>query len=185
MSFKRTIILICAIAFLSAMTVAVFSCASTGGTTQTRDGMWVIGDFHTHTYISDGEYRAAEVAAKAVEYGLDWYSATDHGGVFDRNDAGEVVGNRFRWETILGEGSDRVHENRRLILQFNGFEYNPPGHEHASVAIIGDPDVIRINLALFHYLFDAVDSSTYNDLTPEMRTIVDASGIPKNTVNNH
>jgi hypothetical protein len=165
-------------------TVSAFSCVSTG-TSQESKGIWVTGDFHTHTNISDGEYRADQVAQKAAEYGIDWYSATDHGGVFDRNDAGSVVGNRFRWETLLGEASDKVDQNRKTILQFYGFELNSPGHEHASLGMTGDDAVVRKNLALFEYLFDFNDSSTYNDLNSQMREIVDSSGITKNTVNNH
>jgi ABC-type transport system involved in cytochrome c biogenesis permease component len=47
----------------------LFSGSAVSATTSA--GVWVKGDFHTHTYLSDGSYTAAEVAAKAVQYGLD------------------------------------------------------------------------------------------------------------------
>ena len=177
---------------LMVVMAAMLSCSSSDSSSDPkppkRDGLWVTGDFHTHTYISDGEHQASEVAQNAVKYGLDWYSAGDHGGVFNRDDAGTNVGNRWRWETIFGEGSDKIYANRAThsnLLQFNAFEFNPAGHEHASVGIVGSEKDARENLALFEYLFDAVDTSTYETLTSEMKAIVDAQSITKNTVNNH
>ncbi|MDR0455031.1 MAG: hypothetical protein LBH05_09500 [Deferribacteraceae bacterium] len=204
MVIKNAVKIIGVIALAVTMSVMIFSCSGnnssgndSSGNITTEDnssdnnssevkkvGYWVTGDFHSHTNISDGSYRAAQVAAKAVEYGLDWYAATDHGGKFNRNDDGDDVGDRFRWETILGEAFEKIKQNRQSILQFNGFEMNAPGHEHASVGIVGDNDTSRRNLALFEYLFDASDSSSVTDLNPEMRTIADASRITKNTVNN-
>jgi hypothetical protein len=188
MTIRKTIKTMGAFTLAAVMliSVSVFSHANPNReTSQTNKGMWITGDFHTHTNISDGSYRADQVAAKAVQYGLDWYAATDHGGIWPRNDAGETVGNRFRWETLLGEASDKVDQNRRSILQYYGFELNAPGHEHASVGIIGDNTAARKGLALFEYLFDFSDTSEYNDLNSEMKAIVDASGISKNTINNH
>lgn len=39
---------------------------------------WYRGDFHTHTYISDGKLSPAEGFASAKEMGLDFFVATDH-----------------------------------------------------------------------------------------------------------
>ena len=181
MTLKKHLKILFVLSFITALIVTPIS----GATTSPTSEEWVTGDFHTHTYISDGSYPAAEVAKKALEYGLDWYASTDHGGLFSRNDAGEEVGDRFRWQTILWEGSDKVFENRKSIMQFNGFELNAPGHEHASVGIIGDDDMIRTQVALVEYLFDASDSSTPDDLTWDMRMVLRNSGMTKNMTNNH
>lgn len=39
---------------------------------------WIKGDFHTHTYHSDGKYTLEEVANIAIERGLDFIALTDH-----------------------------------------------------------------------------------------------------------
>ena len=64
---------------ISTMTLGMLTLSSPASALD-ANGIWVKGDFHTHTYISDGSYTATEVAAKAKQFGLDWYSAADHGG---------------------------------------------------------------------------------------------------------
>lgn len=135
---------------------------------------WVKGDFHTHTYLSDGSYKASEVAEKAKKYGLDWYSAADHGGgtvgTRDQNGNPWVAGTENaitndnditimpRWASIYGIGEDMINENRKTgILQFSGFELNVPGHEHASVGMIGDSATVKKDLAVFDYMYDATN----------------------------
>lgn len=140
----------------------------------TKAGQWVAGDFHTHTYLSDGSYTAAEVAAKAKAYGLDWYSAADHGGssvgTRDKNGNAWTGTEKYlvnkgtaeapsyvmpRWASILGIGQDEIDANRKNgILQFTGFEWNVPTHEHASVGIVGGSDQASEALAVFDYMFD-------------------------------
>lgn len=144
--------------------------------TVNAEGKWVAGDYHTHTNISDGSYKAKKVAQMAVVYGLDWYAATDHGG---------VMSDRLRWKSILAEGSDQVYQNRATIMQINGFELNVPGHEHASIGMIGDEQEVREQLAVFAYLFDSNDHSKDKNLTSRMKTLVDETGIVKNTTNDH
>lgn len=139
-------------------------------------GQWVAGDFHSHTTISDGSYSAKKVAKNALFYGLDWYAATDHGG---------VMNSRHRWRTILSEGSDSVYQNRETIMQFNGFELNVPGHEHASIGMIGDDTRVREQLAIFAYLYDCNDRSTDKELNSKMKAIVKETDIAKNTINDH
>ncbi len=142
-----------------------FSGTTTSASTQ-KTGMWLKGDFHTHTYLSDGSYTSQEVAAKAKQFGLDWYSATDHGGgsTGKRNQNGlawatgtaNLVSDVMpRWATISGIGEDLINENRENILQFSGFEWNVPTHEHASVGIVGDSATIKNDLAKFDYIYDS------------------------------
>ena len=46
---------------------------------------YMAGDAHTHTWLSpDGRHTESEVASRAfAEFGLDWITATDHGGIVD------------------------------------------------------------------------------------------------------
>ncbi|MCL1913955.1 MAG: hypothetical protein FWG10_08785 [Eubacteriaceae bacterium] len=161
------------------------SCAP-AASNSTKNGMWLKGDFHTHTYLSDGFYMASEVAAHAKQYGLDWYGACDHGGgskgTLDENgmpwpsgaqtggstalgrsegaDRGKTVSTVMpRWGTIAGIGEDMINANRNDaalegLLQFSGFEWNVPTHEHASVGIVGDSTDVAKALSQFDYLFD-------------------------------
>jgi len=111
--------------------IAVSMLTATAAASQVPNkGQWVKGDFHTHTYLSDGSYRADEVAAKARQYGLDWYGATDHGGatVGTRDENGtdwtqvaldKATGTSGelkvmpRWATIFGTGEDQINQNRK------------------------------------------------------------------------
>lgn len=149
------------------LTAALCACAafvaSPSVVAANTTGQWVAGDFHTHTALSDGVYTAEEVAAKAKYFGLDWYSATDHGGLYYLDDtfvAGRKA-NTSRALTILGIGTQKVTANRNTIMQFNGFEWNVPTHEHASVGIIGNDDAaVAKALSDFEYQYDAKDTDT-------------------------
>jgi hypothetical protein len=52
-------------------------------------GFWTSGDFHSHTWLSDGKHTQAEVLkAGLVQFGLDWMANSDHGGSFGHDPAG-------------------------------------------------------------------------------------------------
>ncbi len=65
-------------------------------------GTWVAGDFHTHTYLTDGSHTEADVLAHAFGgsyssasgivhvpgFGLDWMANSEHGGLGARNSFG-------------------------------------------------------------------------------------------------
>jgi hypothetical protein len=69
---------------------------------QERAGAWVAGDFHTHTYLTDGSHTEADVLAHAFGgsyatasgtvrvpgFGLDWMANSEHGGLGARNPFG-------------------------------------------------------------------------------------------------
>jgi len=182
---KRTLSLAGAgVMALSALTVGMTASATS---TTSNGGTWLKGDFHTHTFLSDGSYTAAKVAEKAVEYGLDWYSACDHGGGTvstlkpdgtpwaDGDTAGggtaisraagmdrgkNVTHVMPRWASILSVGEQMIEANRKNsalkgLLQFSGFEWNVPKHEHASVGIVGNSDFVKKELAYFNFMFDS------------------------------
>ena len=61
-----------------------------------------------------------------------------------------------RWASISGIGESEINNNRKNILQFSGFEWNVPTHEHASVGIVGDSETVKKQLAIFDYTYDGV-----------------------------
>ena len=149
-------------------------------------GRYGTGDFHQHTTYTDGSYTMGQMMEKSNQFGLDWWANSEHGGGWDRWGlvSGLDLGSSVVWEdteiTVKGNnlsGSDmwrwqsltewsfrdvllyrRVFPDK-LIVQ--AYEMNVPGHEHASMGLIGNqfhatnPDVEA--LALFEYLFDATD----------------------------
>jgi len=149
---------------------------NTAALTQGSSGMWLTGDFHTHTYLSDGSYTATEVAQKAKQFGLDWYSAADHGGgttgTRDENGVAWATGTPNlvngalpRWASISGIGQQQIDQNRSSILQFTGFEWNVPTHEHASVGMVGTSETAKKALAIFDYIFDS-SKEAYSNTDP-------------------
>lgn len=135
----------------------------------------VAGDFHTHTFLTDGAHTLDDVAAHAFGgswtpvgaagssargFGLDWFANSEHGGSFSRDRFGNPFpsGAKWRWETLRDvswpavDSLRRVHSGRRL---FQGLEWNVPSHEHSSVAILtGDHEAI----SRFEYFFDEWDT---------------------------
>ena len=166
-------------------------------------GRYVTGDFHQHTTYTDGFYTMGFMMEKNNEFGLDWWANSEHGGAFNRwgtvdgIDLGTSVtwdntgialkgkandNNMWRWQSLTDWSFRDVLLYRRVFpdkLIIQAYEMNVPGHEHASLGIIGNqfdaanPDVN--DLALFEYLFDAVDTDDSNPL----------GASNKNTTNDH
>jgi hypothetical protein len=63
---------------------------------------WVAADFHAHTWHSDGVLTVPELAARAVEAGLDALAVTDHNTVAHHAELGEV-GRRYGIALIPGQ----------------------------------------------------------------------------------
>ncbi|MCL1912492.1 MAG: hypothetical protein FWG10_01080 [Eubacteriaceae bacterium] len=149
-----------------------------------NSGVWLAGDFHTHSYFSDGSHTPSQVAEMAKLYGLDWISAADHGGAYvgkkdakgNRWSSGDAYvlkdGNGFvmpRWATIYKYGEDAINQNREGgFLQISGFEWNVPNHSHASVGIIGEN--ANEHLAVFEYLYDSA-RETYDAQTSILKNL--------------
>lgn len=147
----------------------------------------VAGDFHTHTFLSDGVHTLDDVAAHAfggswtpiggpqsrvAGFGLDWFANTDHGGSFSRDRFGNPFpsGSKWRWETLrdvswpVVDSLRQVYPHRHL---FQGLEWNVPSHEHSSMAILtGDHDAI----ARFEYFFDEWDTDLTGGGWPDAAT---------------
>jgi hypothetical protein len=136
-----------------ALTGAVFAGAATG--------KWVTGDFHTHTFLSDGKCVQSDVLKNAFLSGLDWIANCDHGGTSVNNEKGVKLDEPiWRWKSLRDNSFPLITGLRsqypgKFIIQ--GFEWNVPAHEHASVAtIIYEPAAISD----FEYMFDAGDKDT-------------------------
>jgi len=149
-------------------------------------GKYVAGDFHQHTTYTDGSYSFGYMMDKNNQFGLDWWANSEHGGAFNR--WGKVSGidlgtsvtwdktgvtlkgkandnNMWRWQSLTEWSFTDVLLYRRIMpdkLIVEAYEMNVPGHEHASLGIIGNQFAIVNSdvkeLALFEYLFDAVDT---------------------------
>jgi hypothetical protein len=150
---------------------------------------YVAGDFHQHTTYTDGSYSFAHVMAKSNQYNLDWWANSEHGGGFNRDgevsgtDLGTtvywdsysqnpIVGtvasssghqNMWRWQSLRDYSfenvlSARLAYSNRMIFQ--GYEFNVPGHEHASMGLINNQFLASPNcnpLAEFEFKFDNSD----------------------------
>lgn len=152
---KRTVLLLGVV--LLSLALAVNAEAGSGAS-----GRWMCGDFHSHTWLTDGNYTVQEVFRQGFErYGLDWMVNSEHGGTSKH----DPLGSRFpapvwRWVTLSFYSYPTVRELRlkypqKRILQ--GLEWNVPAHDHASVGIASDEPVAISN---FEYRFDAADNDT-------------------------
>lgn len=165
-------------------------------------GVWVAGDFHNHTYLTDGRHPPARVFERGLgEFGLSWMANSEHGGAFGRDAEGRywndpaiqppprILGDEkidknkrpymWRWQSLCEYSFPIVAELRKrpefadkLLLQ--GFEFNCPAHDHVSVGILADSGR---PLAEFEYRFDAVDTDTSGGFDGKWRD--------KNTTNDH
>ena len=146
---------------------------------------YIAGDFHQHTTYTDGSYTMGYMMEKSNEFGLDWWANSEHGGsdpdwgLVTGIDMGASVqwkntsvilqgkennGSMWRWQALTDWSFRDVLLYRRIMpekLIIQGYEYNVPGHEHASMAIIAnqfnsdEPNVLP--LAQFEYLWDKND----------------------------
>jgi hypothetical protein len=148
---------------------------------------WLNGDFHQHTLYTDGSTSFDFVMGKSNEYGLDWWANSEHGGSRNRNgdglfwdtlvppvtilgDVASSGGHRvmWRWQSLRDFvfpdilGTRALYPERRV---FSGLEWNVPGHEHCSTAIVAE-DAGAISA--FEYQFDKSDTdrSRTGEVTP-------------------
>ena len=146
---------------------------------EARDtGRWLAGDFHNHTYLTDGSNAPDQVFTHAFQFGLDWIANSEHGGAFSRNSDGRSwpaitvflgsppAGKMWRWQSLWQYSYPLVTRTRatwpdKLIIQ--GYEWNVPAHDHASVAIVGPAEENGLAIARHEYLFDDKDSGTTAD----------------------
>ena len=141
-----------------------------------ENGKWMSGDFHQHTFYTDGSTTFDFVMEKNNFYGLDWWANSEHGGSRNRDGngvfwdtynpnpiKGDVVSSgghqvMWRWQSLSDYVFPDILETRDLYPKkrvFSGLEWNVPGHEHCSTAIVAD-DASAISA--FEYQFDKSDT---------------------------
>ncbi len=154
---------------------------------------YVVCDFHQHTTFTDGAFSFDYVMKKNAEYGLNWWANSEHGGGFNRDgrysgkdldtivywdqyNPNPIIGtyaassghqNMWRWQSLCEYSFPALLNIRKQYTSntiIQGFEWNLPGHEHGSVAILGSQFKKRrpnVNaLSEFEYKFDNNDKDT-------------------------
>ncbi|HEY9060226.1 MAG TPA: dockerin type I domain-containing protein [Pseudobacteroides sp.] len=129
---------------------------------ETSRGKWMAGDFHNHTYLTDGSYSASDVARNAFEnFGLNWMANSEHGGYTYRDTGGNYLPMPVpRWISLKDYSYPVVQNLRKTYsdkLLVQGVEWNVPTHDHASIGIVSDEPTA---ISDFEYMFDASDSDT-------------------------
>lgn len=170
-------------------------------------GAWASGDFHTHTYLTDGNNLQAIVAEKAFKtYGLDWFANSEHGGSSARAPDGSAwpastvfKGNKdskgdnvmWRWQSladyswpILFDATTGLQKQYSDKVLVQGVEWNVPTHEHASIAFVAQTSPKAVSD--FEYRFDASDADTSQAaLTKANKTHADAVSAVKYLQDNY
>jgi hypothetical protein len=150
-------ILAALIAALCIMTTITFASPDDG-----NQGRWITGDFHTHTYLTDGNFTFPQVTEKSFKtFGLGWLANSEHGGFSARQPNGTAFTSPVpRWITLSLYSYPLVMEARadypqKMVVQ--GVEWNVPAGEHASVGIVAKEPAAVAN---FEYMFDKSDTDT-------------------------
>lgn len=144
--------------FISALILNVVTFAAK----YNNQGMWVKGDLHTHSYLTDGNNTLEGTLSYAFgRFGLDWMANSEHGGIYSRDPYGNALeASVWRWQSLKDMSYPLVADMRKKYPQkmiIQGFEWNVPAHQHASVGIVSDePKAI----SSFEYMFDEYDEDT-------------------------
>jgi hypothetical protein len=144
------------------------------------------GDFHQHTYYTDGSHEFMEHMAQNANYGLQWWANSEHGGERNRDGynhywddpayypVNPILGDvefsgghqeMWRWQSLRDYVYPEIKEARKLYpdkVVISGLEWNVPGHEHCSTAIHQYDDTANL-LSEFEYCFDRSDDDTSRD----------------------
>jgi hypothetical protein len=154
--------------------------------TKKAKAAWLSGDFHQHTYYTDGATTFDFVMGQNYLYGLDWWANSEHGGERNRNGEGlywddleiPILGSyelsdshqeMWRWQSLRDYVFSDILTNRGMYPDrriFSGLEWYVPGHEHCSVAVVDD-DATAISA--FAYLFDASLEDFTSDIESDPR----------------
>lgn len=145
-----------------------------------QKGSYLAGDFHQHTYYTDGSTTFDFVMEKNNEFGLDWWANSEHGGARNRDGEGDSwldttkysenpilgdnpeKGNMYRWQSLRDFVYPDILRNRALYPQkriFSGLEWNVPGHEHCSVGMVSEM-MGPLAISAFEFNFDKSDPDT-------------------------
>ena len=170
------------LAVIIILMVAVAGCGSSSSDTKSSsqpNGIWVAGDFHNHTFLTDGSHTEADVVSHAFGPlgNLDWMANSEHGGAFNRDPYGNpwdpsiILGDAsqpgymWRWQSlrdfsspILFDAVSGLQAKFPTKVLVQAVEWNVPTHEHASVGIVEQTDGRAISN--FEYMCDQSDKDT-------------------------
>jgi hypothetical protein len=154
-----------------------------------KKGKWMSGDFHQHTLYTDGSTSFDFVTDRNLEFGLDWWANSEHGGERNRDGNGafwdaylppaQIQGVikssgshrlMYRWQSLRDFVYPDILRTRALYPEkriVSGVEWNVPGHEHCSVGVVSDA-LGPLAISAFEYQFDKsdTDASRTGEWTP-------------------
>ncbi len=165
------------VAVIGAAGIALALGSPGSGLAEQPGGRWLSGDFHQHSYVTDGSYAMFTALQNGFDFGLDWQANSEHGGTSDeagddprqrwdlRLDPSEFLGDPnpfprlWRWQTLADADKvpaylDAVRAANPGKIVVNGMEMNMPGAEHCSTAVV---DPTGYDIARFEYLWDRGD----------------------------
>ena len=189
---RRTVVFAVAAATITLMLAASASAAvhkrskDAPVTKGTAAGKWLAGDLHTHTYLTDGKNTQDEVLRNAFEvYGLDYFANSEHGGQYSNVPTGltAFVSPVWRWMTLTNYSFPIILDARAIYPEkqlIQGYEWNVPTHEHASVGIVGAGNE-PYGIGVHEYRFDEkdLDTSRANEAQKEVsHNETDTAGNP-------
>jgi hypothetical protein len=132
----------------------------------TLNKKWISCDIHSHTVLSGGSKIPDTVFAHAFSY-LDCMANADHGGATSSDTNGnyyqpDSTMPYWRWRSLIEQSWPKILHQRsvypgKVLLQ--GFEWNCPSHDHASVGFILDAQQPAA-VSNFEYMFDQSDADT-------------------------
>lgn len=175
-------------AVLGTVLSASLCLAAFGSADASQKGKWLSGDFHQHTYYTDGSTTFDFVMQKSDEFDLDWWANSEHGGSRNRDGNGKlwtdtsvypvnpILGdcpssgctNMWRWQSLRDFVFPDILRTRSMYTDrkiFSGLEWNVPGHEHCSTGIVAD-DASAISAFEFQFDKSDTDKSRTNEVTP-------------------
>ncbi|OBZ09499.1 S-layer protein [Bacillus sp. FJAT-26390] len=150
---------------LAATIAAQGASASTDQKEAVKNGKWLTGEYHVHTYQSDdAQHSLTYLLDQGFEnYGLDWMGFADHLRMESRDDNGQPLPNG---SIPFSQGMLEYQVPKIKQLQqagkypgkiiFSGFEWDMPTYEHVGIGIITDKPGSEQSLkaaSQFEYLF--------------------------------
>ncbi len=152
------------LAVLAAAATLAAGMAVGGSVARAATGKWVAGDINTHTLLGDGSNAQGEVTRNAFAlYGLNYLANSDPGGQSNTDPSGApFVSPVWRWITLPLYSYPLIQDARETYaghLVIQGLDWNAPGHEDASVGIIGGANEPN-GISNFEYIFDKADTDT-------------------------
>lgn len=147
-------------------------------------GKWMSGDFHQHSYYTDGKHILDEVINNGFKYGLDFQANSEHGGFriqdgynhfWDdtnyypvnpiKGDYKKSNGHQamWRWQSLKEYAYPQIQSLRKEYQNkfiLTGVEWNVPVHEHCDIMI---EDLNNYShSSVFEYYFDKEDDDMSN-----------------------